>query len=1212
MKCPKCQHENKPTAKFCTKCRTKLQGICPECGAEFDSEDQFCAECGADLPIETTQVQPSRPDEPIIHQEPKPSSDPKTTADLQGERRIVTVMFADISGFTAMSEKMDPEHVRDLMNSCFEHLVPIVKKYSGTVDKFIGDEIMALFGAPIAHENDPERALRAALEMMETVDEFNSAHGTDLGLHFGINTGWVIAGGIGTEQLQAYSVMGDTVNLASRLEDLSERGQILAGPETYRETDRIFDFEEVGPIRLRGKAESVQVYRALKVLPKPGKVRGIEGLRAEMIGREKEFADLKGCVDELLAGRGGIVSIIGQAGVGKSRLAGELKGYIKDEEIRWLEGRCVSIGEFSYWIFIDILRNYLEFSEEDSSEELEEKIIRAMRDLFPQRWEDIVPYIGNLLSVKHRSEWDEKIVHLPPEQVKHKTFTTLRDLFVALAKRKPLILILEDLHWADNLSLDLLSLLMDVLTHAPLLLLCIYRPDKEHRSWRIGAQAYGKCRDRCKEIMLRELSQEESRKLVETLLSIENLPEKVKESILQKAEGNPFFVEEVIRSLFDSGVIYREGSRLVAKKEIEEIEVPDTIQSIIIARIDRLEEKVRYVLQSAAVIGRLFRHRLLEYITNQEQDLEGYLLQLEERDLVYEERAIPELEYSFKHTLMQETAYSTILSRRKREFHRKVGEGYEALYSSRLEEYYEDLAYHYSRSDEEEKAIDYLIKAGRKAGSRYANQEALDYFESALDMIKDGDEYDRVLGYRAKLFLELFRGVEAAGDYERLLKRARDRENRKDELEALLSLASAYFVIALDEAEFASKSLESYKDAYALALELDDKASMVRSLTSTGKFLSFWSDYLDEAAANGEEALSLSQEIGDEELIIDSRSTMINILRHLGHLEAAEEQGEELINQLESRHDLFRLKENYFPLMFTHLSRGNFERCIECCDAGIKLAEELGSPPVQYPTIKAQALLNLGRYDAAWESLDQEVADEEHQFGSAFKDYGTGKFFMELMEYEKASEIFESVIERAIRLGRSWMRRNAQIGLTESLLRAGGLDRTNLEKTTKDLVSMDPTLPIIGARYPAEVIGEIDLSEGKLEEALKQGEKACTEAEESGSRLNYVSALELRLRILLKLDKPGDVVALTDEGIRMAEEMDYLSMLWRVRGAKAQALEMLGDTEAAGHEYDAAAAVILQLADTIPDTELKENFMANPTVSSIIDESNRPGRKEVE
>lgn len=738
MKCPKCQFENPENMQFCGRCGSKLANLCLECEFANPPEFQFCGKCGARLTQETppSVVVPKLED---VHAELQRSM-PKSLAEkfqsvtptIEGENRILSILFGDISGSVPITEKMSPEDAADLINECLKMMVDVILKYEGSINRFLGDCVLAFFGTPITRENDSERAILAALEMREAVTELN------LNISTGINTGMVYVGSMGPDEHREFTAMGTAVNLAARLEGAAEPGQILVGEATYRLTRRAFEFQPLAPLTLKGIAEPVSAYEVLKVLPQPEKIRGIEGLRAEMIGREKEFADLKECMDELLAGRGQIVSIIGEAGVGKSRLATELKGYIKDKDIRWLEGRCLSIGEsIGYWVFIDMLRSYLEFSEEDSSEARGEKIVAEMKALFPQRWEDIVPYIGNLLSVKFGNEWDDKVKYLPAEQVKHQSFLTLRDVFLALAQQKPLLFILEDLHWADNLSLDLLTLLMDVLTLAPLMLLCIYRPDKEHKSWHISTQASGKCLDRYKEITIRALNPQESRRLVESLLSIENLPESVKESILQKAEGNPFFVEEVIRSLMESGVVHRDDERWVAKEEVEEIVVPDTIQNVIMARIDRLEDEVRYVLQSAAVIGRLFRHKLLQYTTQQERNLDRYLWQLEESDLVYEERAIPELEYSFRHALTQETAYNTILSRRRREFHRKVGEGYEALYAARIEEYYEDLAYHYSRSDDSQKALHYLVKAGDKSKEAFANEQAIAYYNQALKLMDD-------------------------------------------------------------------------------------------------------------------------------------------------------------------------------------------------------------------------------------------------------------------------------------------------------------------------------------------------------------------------------------------------------------------------------------------------------------------------------------------
>ncbi len=737
MKCPKCQHENREGARFCLKCGAKLENLCHKCGAKLPPGARFCDECGAKIGEAELKIPIPKLEDAYTHlQSVMPGSLAvklqSAPPDMEGENRIISILFGDIGNSVGITEKMAPENAAELINECVNVMVDIILKYEGSINRYIGDCVLAFFGTPTVHENDPERAILAALEMREAVSKLN------LSIKIGINTGVVYVGSMGPEAHREFAAMGAAVNLASRLQQsATEPGQILAGESTYRQTRRSFEFKPLPPMAIRGISEPVRAYEVIKPLPRPEKIRGIEGLRAEIIGRDRELADLKESVDEALRGRGQIVTISGEAGVGKTRLVSELKGYIRDKNIRWLEGRCVSIGEFTgYWVFIDILRSYLGFSGDDTGESLEERIISSMQVLFPQQWEDIIPYVGNILSVKFGNQWDEKIRYMPPEQMKYQIFLTLRSIFLALAQQKPLLLIFEDLHWGDNLSLDLINLLMDDLILAPLMLLCVYRPEKEHKSWHISSQASGKCLDRYREITLRALNPQDSRRLVAALLDIENLPEAVRESIIQKSDGNPFFVEEVIRSLIESGAVYRDGERWVAKGEAESLAVPDTIQSVIMARIDRLEEEVRYVLQSAAVIGRLFRHRLLQYTTQQEQNLDGYLWKLEDRDLVYEERAIPELEYSFRHVLTQETAYNTILSRRRREFHHKVAEGYEVLYSDRLEEYYDDLAYHYSRSDDHRKAVQYLIKAGQKARRGYSNDVAIAHYQKALEVIE--------------------------------------------------------------------------------------------------------------------------------------------------------------------------------------------------------------------------------------------------------------------------------------------------------------------------------------------------------------------------------------------------------------------------------------------------------------------------------------------
>jgi class 3 adenylate cyclase/tetratricopeptide (TPR) repeat protein/regulation of enolase protein 1 (concanavalin A-like superfamily) len=743
MQCPKCKHENREGRKFCAKCGAKMGWVCPRCGLENEADELFCGECGAKFGESRPLIQPTIPKlgdmkDRLYIPEPLRKRMDSAMQEMEGENRLITALFADISGFTQLSQELSPEDTVEKVNQCFQAITDAIYRYEGSINRFIGDCVLAFFGAPLAHEDDPYRAVMSGLDMINAVSQLG------LNIKVGINTGMMYFGPIGTQEHSEISAYGEDINLAKRLQESAQPGQVIIGEKTYRFTRKAFELESLPPLELRGIRKPVSAYLAIRQLPKPEKIRGIEGLRSEMIGRDEELSKLKEALNEVLHGRGQMVSIIGEAGVGKSRLVSELKklAISNDNAPIWLEGRCLSLGvTASYWAFIDIFREYFRWGTDESDTTRAESIVSCLNEmvsngyLTEDRYDEIGPMLGNLLSVRFGNDWDDRLKTADPQQIKHRTFMAVRDFFIALAKRQPVILVLEDLHWADSLSLDLISLLMEALTLAPLFLLCVYRPEKEHKSWHLGTIASQKCSERYTEIHLRELTHQQSQRLIESLLRIEDLPESVKEMILSKSQGNPFFVEEVIRSLIEMGMVYREGDKWFARKGIESIAVPESIQSVILSRIDRLEDELRHILQSASVIGRLFRRSLLERVTEQESELEHDLWDLEDHELIYQERIVPEEEYSFKHAFTQETVYGSILSRRRSLFHQQVAEAMELLYGDSLSKYYEQLAYHYDRSNSAEKAVEYLLKAGEKSQKAYLNDDAISYFQRALERL---------------------------------------------------------------------------------------------------------------------------------------------------------------------------------------------------------------------------------------------------------------------------------------------------------------------------------------------------------------------------------------------------------------------------------------------------------------------------------------------
>jgi class 3 adenylate cyclase len=538
---------------------------------------------------------------------------------LKGERKQVTVMFADISGFTAMSEKLDPEEVRSMINGCFERLGAVIDQYGGHIDKFIGDEIMALFGAPVAHENDPERALRAALDMMATLEGFNDEHAglipKRLALHFGINTGLVIAGGIGTRQRQDYSVMGDTVNLAARLEDLSEAGEILLAGDTYRLTAPLFEFETRQPVKVKGKEKPVQVYRLLRARAAPGQVRGIAGLASPLVGREAEFARMKELLANFEKGRGGILSVVGEAGLGKSRLTNELGRQCREIcEADWAEGHALSYGEnASYLVVRDVLRHTLGLDYEASAGEVGRALQQEVARLFTHQAAEVYPFLAHLLEAPLDDESAQRLKYLEGEMLHRRIHQAVQSFLAARAKDKPLVLVWDDLHWGDPSSLGMVESLLPLTQQYPLLLVMMYRPAREGRIWQFHQRVSERMGEAHTVIELSPLTLEESGHLLDNLLEHCPLPPKIRHLILAKAEGNPFYIEEVIRSLLDSGALARSDSGLSWQTgaNVEDVSLPDTLQGIIMARIDRLDGETKRTLQVAAVIGRAFPYRVL-------------------------------------------------------------------------------------------------------------------------------------------------------------------------------------------------------------------------------------------------------------------------------------------------------------------------------------------------------------------------------------------------------------------------------------------------------------------------------------------------------------------------------------------------------------------------------------------------------------------------
>jgi tetratricopeptide (TPR) repeat protein len=539
---------------------------------------------------------------------------------------------------------------------------------------------------------------------------------------------------------------------------------------------------------------------------------------------------------------------------------------------------------------------------------------------------------------------------------------------------------------------------------------------------------------------------------------------------------------------------------------------------------------------------------------------------------------LPELEYIFKHSLTQEAAYNSLLIERRKEFHSKVGEAIERLFDERAEELTGLLAHHWERAGKTDKAVQYLLQAGERARRLHAHLEALGYYDRALDLMDEENEsYIPTLRHRAHVNLEIFRCKESVADFEMLQAFAQEQDDRSAELETLLGLGRGNYICSLDETdiEYAFRSKRYYEEAYELAKELGDQAGMIKALVPTTWFSDFWPEY---------EELEISQDLGDEELIIESKLALANTVK----LPQREQIGEELRTQLEQRNDLPRLNRTLFRLMFTHLGLGNFKKCVETCDAGVEVAKRIGVPPVQYATIRAFALIWLGRFDEARASLEKEIADDAHRFGRAFRDTGYGIYYLEMHAYRKASETFKSSIEQADQVGRAWLVDVGRYHLARTLLDS---ETGKVSEIEEILNHFDPS-----DMFRALIFGKHAYSNGEFVQAVEIADKIIEFGGENGRRPALAEGLLLKTMALLASGQPEPALEVAQEGIAVADEIKYLPILWRLHLNKAQALEGLDKESESEHEFDAASKIINELAANISEESLRRSFLSDSEV----------------
>ncbi len=725
MQCPKCQFENPTGINFCGECGAKLERLCPRCNSPNLINFKFCGGCGHNLiPDREISEQKSEYENLPSHSSTKkPSSD---VAPLEGERKNVTVLFSDLTGYTAMSEKLDPEEVKEITSRIFGEISKIVSKYDGFIEKYVGDAAMALFGVPQAHEDDPVRAINAAREIHAAVNaispKLEEKIGQPLEMHSGINTGLVVTGDVDMEK-GTHGVVGDTINLASRLAGLAKPGEIILSLETCQLCVPHFKVKRLEPVTIKGKAQPISAYRVEEGLgiATHFDVSSKQGLTG-YTGREQELTVLHSCLEKTVVGKGQFVTIVGEAGVGKSRLLYEFQNSIDKNKVKVWHGYCQSfLSATNYFPFINMLKRALHLREEKKSKDVHE-IAATSICAISRKLEKYLPFYLNLLSIP--SEDYPLPGNIEGQELKNAYQDAVAAINIIKSEKQPLVLILEDWQWTDQASDSALKHLVSFTGTHSLMVVTIYRP--------IYASNWGNWSNHTP-IVLKPLDSPHSKNIVKSVFGVEHLPEGLVELIITRTGGNPFFIEEVCHSLIEGGVIeVHEAKRAILTQTLETLAIPDKVQAIISARLDRLDPDAKEILRIASVVGRRFGRQILETIYKGKLLLSQVLEKLKTLEVIQQTRVFPEAEYWFRHELTKEVVYNSLLLKRRKSLHGLVGRIIEELYPDRVEEQVNLLQYHFSMAESWPKAVHYGRLSAEKALKLSQFYEAVTLFEYVL------------------------------------------------------------------------------------------------------------------------------------------------------------------------------------------------------------------------------------------------------------------------------------------------------------------------------------------------------------------------------------------------------------------------------------------------------------------------------------------------
>jgi class 3 adenylate cyclase/tetratricopeptide (TPR) repeat protein len=1107
-------------AQFCLECGGKLEISCPACGRTNPPDGTFCDGCGQVL---GQTAHPSEPESAAFVLNPP----------LSSERKHITVLFSDLSGYTAMSEKLDPEEVKEIMGKVFGEISKVVTKYEGFIEKFIGDAVMAIFGASTTHEDDPVRAIKASREIHDIVSSLSPRYekriGRALCMHTGICTGLVVTGEMNLEK-GTHGVSGDTINTAARLSSLAKPGEIVTSPDTYHQAEGYFNFHALEPTILKGKAEPVKPYKVLSPKEEPTKTHRLSGLRAELIGRKVEMARLQAAFAHLKQGKGSIFSLVGDAGTGKSRLIEDFKATINPEEAQWREGHAYAYSQnMPYFPLIDLLSRAWQIKEGDSSpEQVRKKIETGAGSLIGDR-SDLIPFLGGLYSLKY-----PEIEHVSPEYWKTRLHEAVQMILSALVRRGPAVICFEDLHWADPSSIELLRLILKDL-RLPALFLCAYRPPfnlfAAHQLADLG-HVY-------QEMRLQDLSSSEAQTMVESLLRADRIPSELQRFIQTKAEGNPFYLEEVINALIESETLTEDNGNWKLTRPISQANIPSTIQGVIAARLDGLERDMKRIIQEASVIGRAFLYEILRRVTALKDVIDKSLSGLERLELIRIRTIQPDLEYIFKHALTQEVVYDGLLKKERQVLHERIGLIMEQLFHDRLPEFYETLAFHYKQGKSISKAVDYLMKCGEKNLNRYSLDEAHRYFQEAFDILSNKQDRSRE---DDKLIIDLLSQWLLVyyyyGDWKGLTQLLVPHKELAESLDDKARLGRFYACLGF--ALFMRFRLRESYDYLHQAILLGEEANDRQVIGYAACWISWtcaWSGIMDQGIAFGKKAQEMARFFPTDHYLCFKSLAGIGLNYYFeGEGRKVSEIGKELLEYGREHSNIRSIVAGHCCMAMSRLATGNVHMAIQSGHMGAKIALDRFFG-YWSSTFEATGYALAGQLPEAQEVFE-EVASYSHEYGCDLFEVYSNIFL-------GAINVSQGHIARGLTMVEEARRRLEEGGGKPLLI----LVEYMLGSIYKQIAEgAGPISPVIIAKNIGFLVKNVPFAAKKAENHFR---KALDLAQEIGAK-GLLAQVTLELGLLHKIKRKTDEARkCISDAVRLFEECEADVFLKQAREALA-------------------------------------------------------------